>query len=372
MKPESKMYSTEVGGQPFTFETGKLAAQAGGAVTVRVGDNIVFAAATMGDEPREGQDFFPLTVEYEEKLYAGGRIPGSYFRREGRPPAEAVLTARLTDRPLRPLFQQDMRNEVQVIMSSISSDMELPLDVLAVNAASAALMISDIPWGGPVGCVRVGRIDGQLVVNPTYAQLDQSDIDLRIAGTRDAILMVECGANEVKEEDMVAALAFGHQAIQPIIDLQLQMAAETGKAKREVPLFSIDQALVEQVSAKFGSKLVETLNAPLAKEAFNDSMKALEAEAVEAFVTPEEPEKAGKVKEAFHEVMKQAVRSRILFDKKRLDGRSVDEIRPIWCEVGLSPRAHGAGLFTRGETQVLTLATLGTPKEAQELDSLSP
>jgi len=372
MKPESKMYSTEVGGQPFTFETGKLAAQAGGAVTVRVGDNIVFAAATMGDEPREGQDFFPLTVEYEEKLYAGGRIPGSYFRREGRPPAEAVLTARLTDRPLRPLFQQDMRNEVQVIMSSISSDMELPLDVLAVNAASAALMISDIPWGGPVGCVRVGRIDGQLVVNPTYAQLDQSDIDLRIAGTREAILMVECGANEVKEEDMVAALAFGHQAIQPIIDLQLQMAAETGKAKREVPLFSIDQALVEQVSAKFGTKLVETLNAPLAKEAFNDSMKALEVEAVEAFVTAEEPEKAGKVKEAFHEVMKQAVRSRILFDKKRLDGRSVDEIRPIWCEVGLSPRAHGAGLFTRGETQVLTLATLGTPKEAQELDSLSP
>ncbi len=372
MKPESKMYSTEVGGQPFTFETGKLAAQAGGAVTVRVGDNIVFAAATMGNEPREGQDFFPLTVEYEEKLYAGGRIPGSFFRREGRPTAEAVLTARLTDRPLRPLFAQDMRNEVQVIMSTMSSDMELPLDVMAVNAASAAVMISDIPWGGPVGCVRVGRVDGEWVINPTYAQLDQSDIDLRIAGTRDAILMVECGANEVKEEDMVAALTLGHQAIQPIIDLQLQMTAEVGKAKREVQLFSIDQELVEQVAAQFGSKLAETLNAPLAKEAFNDSMKALETEAVAAFVTPEEPEKASKVKEAFHEVMKKAVRSRILYEKKRLDGRSQDEIRPIWCEVGLSPRAHGAGLFTRGETQVLTLATLGTPKEAQELDSLSP
>ncbi|MEN6523643.1 MAG: polyribonucleotide nucleotidyltransferase, partial [Anaerolineaceae bacterium] len=372
MKPESKVYTTDVGGHPFTFETGKLAAQAGGAVTVQVGDNIVFAAATMGNEPREGQDFFPLTVEYEEKLSAGGRIPGSYFRREGRPAAEAVLIARLTDRPLRPLFSQDMRNEVQVIMSTLSSDMELPLDVMVVNAASAALMISDIPWDGPVGCVRIGRIDGEWVVNPSYVQLDQSDLDLRIAGTRDAILMVECGANEVKENDMVEAISFGHQAIQPIIDLQFQMAAEVGKPKRVVPLFSLDTSLVEQISKHIGSQLVEALNAPHGKNEFNDAMNALEEQAIEAFVTPEEPEKASKVKEAFHEVMKHAVRSSILNDHKRLDGRKLEEIRPIWCEIGLSPRAHGSGLFTRGETQVLTLATLGTPKEAQELDSLTP
>lgn len=372
MKPESKVYTTDVGGHPFTFETGKLAAQAGGAVTVQVGDNIVFAAATMGNEPREGQDFFPLTVEYEEKLYAGGRIPGSYFRREGRPAAEAVLTARLTDRPLRPLFSQDMRNEVQVLMSTLSSDMELPLDVLVVNAASAALMISDIPWDGPVGCVRIGRIDGEWVVNPSYTQLDQSDLDLRIAGTRDAILMVECGANEIKESDMVEAITFGHKAIQPIIDLQFQMAAEVGKPKREVPLFSLDTSLVEQISERFGQQLVEALNAPHGKNEFNEAMNTLEAQVVEAFVTPDEPEKTGKVKDAFHEVMKHAVRYSILNDHKRLDGRKLDEIRPIWCEVGLSPRAHGSGLFTRGETQVLTLATLGTPKEAQELDSLTP
>ncbi len=372
MKPESKTYTTDVGGQPFTIETGKLAAQAGGAVTVRVGDSIVFAAATMANEPREGLDFFPLSVDYEEKLYAGGRIPGSFFRREGRPGAEAVLTARLTDRPLRPLFAQDMRNEVQVIMTTISSDMELPLDILAVNAASAAVMISDIPWGGPVGCVRVGRVAGEWVINPTFDQIDQSDIDLRLAGTREAILMVECGANEVKEEDMVTALTLGHKAIQPIIDLQMQMAAEVGKPKREVQHFSLDKELVEQVTARFGTKLVETLDAPLAKADFNNSMKELEKEVVEAFANPEEPEKNSNVKEAFHDVMKTTVRNRILNEKKRLDGRALDEIRPIWCEVGLSPRAHGAGLFTRGETQVITLATLGTPKEAQEIDSLSP
>src|ERR1035437_1619042 len=188
MKPEVKQYPAMVGGQTVTFETGKLAAQAGGAVTVRLGDTIMFAAATMGTEPREGQDFFPLTVEYEERMYAGGRIPGSFFRKEGRPTEEAILTARLTDRPLRPLFNQDMRNEVQVILFTVSADTDNHLDILAINAASAALMISDIPWGGPVAAVRIGRVNGELIVNPTYAQIDESDLDLRIAGTRDAIL----------------------------------------------------------------------------------------------------------------------------------------------------------------------------------------
>lgn len=372
MKPEPKMYTTEIGGRPFTIETGILAAQAGGAVTVRVGDSIIFAAATMGSEPREGQDFFPLTVEYEEKLSAGGRIPGSYFRREGRPGADAILVARLTDRPLRPLFNSAIRNEVQVIMSTISSDMETPLDILAVNAASAAIMISDIPWGGPVACVRVARVDGEFVINPTYSVMEQSDLDLRLAGTRDAILMVECGANELAESVLVDALMFGHQAMQPIIDLQFRMAQEIGKPKREVKLFDLDQAVLTQVGDRYRAAIVEALNAPLSKSEFNDRMAELEHESVEALTIEEQPESAGKVKEAFHEVMKQEVRNRILYQSKRPDGRSTDEIRPIWCEVGYSPRAHGSGLFTRGETQVLTLATLGTPKEAQELDSLSP
>ena len=235
MVPQTKQFTASVGGRSVVFETGKLAGQAGGAVTVRLGDSIVFAAATMGTKPREGQDFFPLTVEYEERMYAGGRIPGSFFRREGRPSEDSILTARLTDRPLRPLFNQDMRNEVQVIMFSLSADLENPLDILAINAASAAVMISDIPWDGPVGAVRVGRVDGKFVVNPTYAQLEVSDLDLRIAGTKDAILMVECGSDEIPEEVMVEALLFGHEAIQHLVDAQLQMAAEVGKAKRSCP-----------------------------------------------------------------------------------------------------------------------------------------
>jgi len=255
MQPESKQYATEIGGKSVVIETGKLAQQAGGSVTVRLGDTIVFAAATMGKEPRQGQDFFPLTIEYEERMYAGGRIPGSFFRREGRPSEDAILIARLTDRPLRPLFQQDMRNEVQVVMFSLSADVENPLDILAINAASAALMISDIPWGGPVGAVRVGRIDGKLVVNPTFAEMEDSDLDLRMAGTKDAILMVESGAKMISEEVMVEALLFGHQSMQPIIALQEKMAAEIGKPKREVQLFPLEADLVKAMKEKASAEL---------------------------------------------------------------------------------------------------------------------
>jgi polyribonucleotide nucleotidyltransferase len=220
-----------VGGKPITFETGKLAGQAGGAVTVQLGDTMIFSAATMSPQIREGTDFFPLSVDYEERMYAGGRIPGSFFRREGRPGPDAILIARLTDRPLRPLFPKGMRNDVQVLIYSFSSDSENPLDVLAINAASASLMISDIPWNGPVGAVRVGRINGEFIVNPTYAQIDESDLDLRMAGTKDAILMVEAGANEIPEDVMLKALEFGHQSLQPLVELQEKMAAEIGKPK---------------------------------------------------------------------------------------------------------------------------------------------
>ena len=372
MKPESKKYITNVGGRPLTFETGKLAAQAGGAVTVQFGDTVVFAAATMGNEPRMGQDFFPLTVEYEERMYAGGKIPGSFFRREGRPGTDAILVSRLTDRPLRPLFNQAIRNEVQVIMFSLSADTENPLDVLAINAASAALIISDIPWGGPVGAVRVGRVNGEFILNPTYAQIDEGDIDLRIAGTSDAILMVECGSLEVDEETMVAALLFGHDAIKTICETQLQMAKEIGKAKREVQLFTLDETIAEKVYNRASRDIDEILEAPHSKHELQAALDVLRDSVVVEYTDPEDVEQVSAYKEAFEDTLKRVVRSRILDQHKRPDGRNITEIRPIWCEVGISPRAHGSGLFTRGETQVLTLATLGTPKEAQEIDTLSP
>lgn len=361
-----------VGTRSITFETGKLAAQAGGAVTIQLGDSIVFAAATMGGV-REGIDFFPLSVEYEERLYAGGKIPGSFFRREGRPSTEAILTARLTDRPLRPLFAHGMRNEVQVMMFSLSADGINPLDVLAINAASAAVMISDIPWGGPVGAVRVGRVNGQFVINPTFAEIEASDLDLRLAGTRDAILMVECGANEIPEDVMAAALELGHQAIQPIIDAQLKMTAEIGKPKREASFANAADDLNQRVLARVSGAMNELLDKPLAKAEFYNGMDSIQSALIAEFCTGEESAPSEKdVKAAFSEAEGAVVRERILSMGKRPDGRAVTEIRPIWCEVGLSPRAHGSGLFTRGETQVLTLATLGTLGEAQELDNLSP
>ena len=382
MKPKSKRYSTIVGTRTVTFETGKLAAQAGGAVTVGINDAIIFAAATMGSV-REGIDFFPLSVEYEERLYAGGKIPGSFFRREGRPSTEAILTARLTDRPLRPLFQHGMRNEVQVMMFSLSADTDNPLDILAINAASAAIMISDIPWSGPVGAVRVGRVNGEFVVNPTFAEIDASDLDLRIAGTKDAILMVECGANEVPEDVMVAALEFGHKSLQPLVDIQLKMQAEVGKPKREPTLALPADELEKKIFEQVHSPMNELLDKPLTKNEFYDGMTTFKDNLVTEMTTAPDPEVRGQVET--HLPIRQRLLSKKHLTKpkrrscakefsagKRPDGRTPTDIRPIWCEVGLSPRAHGSGLFTRGETQVLSLATLGTLGEAQELDSLTP
>ncbi len=371
MKPESKIYQIPVGNKEIVIETGKLAMQANGAVTVRMGDTVVFAAATMSKEPREGIDFFPLRVDYEERMYAGGRIPGSFFRREGRPSEEAILTARLVDRPIRPLFPKDLRNDVQVVLYSISADEEHPIDILAINAASAALMISDIPWGGPVGAVRIGRIGGEFVVNPTFPQLEQSDLDLRIAGTREAILMVEAGAQEVPEDVMVEALAFGHQALQPMIDIQERMAAEIGKPKREYTPFVVEEDLKAQIADLAAQRLRDLLAAPHSKAELNDGLDALREEML-ATLAGDDAAQALKVKVAFDDVLKTVVRQRILEEGVRPDGRGYADIRPIWCEVDISPRAHGSGLFTRGETQVLTLATLGTPREAQEIDGLTP
>src|SRR6266498_4786280 len=324
MKPESKKYTATVGRNTLTFETGKLAGQAGGAVTFGTPESIVFAAATMGGI-REGIDFFPLSVEYEERLYAGGRIPGSFFRREGRPSTDAILTARLTDRPLRPLFQDGMRNEVQVIMFSLSSDGVNPLDILAINAASAAMMISDIPWNGPVGALRVGRVTGEFVINPTFAEIDASDLDLRIAGTREAILMVECGANEIPEDVMVAALELGHQSIQPLIDLQLQMREEVGKPKHEIALAVPDPEIRKRVFDSVSGPLNELLERPLTKNEFYGGMTTLkDALVAEMCTVPEGANPAdypplASVREAFDQAEQDIVRERILSMGKRPD-----------------------------------------------------
>jgi polyribonucleotide nucleotidyltransferase len=375
---ESKQFNVMVGSDLLTIETGKLARLAGGAVTVRVGDTLLLATATMAKDPRPNIDFFPLSVDYEEKLYAAGRIPGSFFRREGRASEGAILTSRLTDRPLRPLFPSDFRNDVQVIITTFSIDQVHQPDILAIIGASAALTISDIPFGvapydGPIGAVRVGLVEGELVINPTFEMMEKSDLDLRIAGTRDAILMVECGAYEVDEATMVKALEFGHQSLQPIIDLQIQMAAEVGKAKRSYKKFVVDEKLVAEVKAKVGNRMAEAVANP-SKEARNAAVEALSTE-ITADYTPVPNEPAvnpSDLKEILHDIEKEVVRSRIIKDGARPDGRGLREIRPLAAEVGISPRAHGSGLFTRGETQILSMATLGTPRDAQELDTLSP
>jgi polyribonucleotide nucleotidyltransferase len=369
MNPESRKYEVVVEGKTFTFETGKLAFQAGGSLTLRLGDTMIFSSATMSQDIRPGIDFFPLTVDYEARMYAGGRIPGSFFRREGRPSEDAILTARLTDRPLRPLFPKDLRNDVQVILYALSVDEDNPIDILGITAASAALMISDIPWAGPVGAVRIGRIGNEFITNPTVSQLEISDFDLRLAGTRDALLMVECGANEVSEADILAALDFGHKAMQPLIDIQEKMAADIGKPKSSYDPYRIDQSLKEVVTQRATDELNAILDVQQIKADRNKAMDKLKEEIVAEF-TAEDESLLLQVSEAFEDALRTTVRSRIIDRGVRIDNRSLTEIRPIWCEVDISPRAHGSGLFTRGETQVLTLATLGTPRDAQELDSL--
>jgi len=371
MEPQGRRFQVTVDGKEFIFETGRLAGQAGGAVTLQLGDTMMFGAATMSNQLRPGVDFLPLTVDYEERMYAGGRIPGSFFRREGRPSEEAILTARLTDRPLRPLFPKDMRNDIQVILYSFSVDGENPLDILAVNTASAALMVSDIPFAGPVGAVRVGMIDGKFVVNPTFAEQAISELDLRIAGTRDAILMVECGANEISESKMVEALEFGHQGMLPLIEVQERMAAEVGKPKREYIAAVANTTITDNVIERANASLKEIFNQPYEKAARYAALDELKA-GLKSELAGEDEALALEVELAFEEALKETVRNRILDQNIRPDGRSLTEIRTIWCDVNVSPRAHGSGLFTRGETQVLTLATLGTPSEAQELDTLNP
>ncbi len=372
-QPLGKRYSVDVGGRTLTIETGKYAKQVSGSVWVRYGGTVVMATAQASDAPIQA-DFLPLTVEFEERHYAVGRIPGSFMRREGRPGEKAILSARLTDRPIRPLFPKGFRHEVQVILTVLSADQENTPDILGPIAASAALMLSDIPWEGPIAAVRVGLKEGQLVLNPTAQE--ESQLDLVVAGSKEAIIMVEAAAQEVSEEQLVEALEFAHQSMQPILEIQEQMRAELGKAKFT---FTPPAKLETEAQAALYQRAMEKgLSGVLQTAAKGERSKALEAFAealIEEFVPAQEEgtvdlERRRLVAEGFDEVVKQELRRLILEESRRADGRSPTQVRPIWIECDVLPRAHGSAIFTRGETQVLGVVTLGTGRDAQLVDDL--
>ncbi len=364
----SDVYERTIGGRTMSIEVGKLAGQANGAVTVRYGDTLVLVTACVSDQPREGMDFLPLTIDYEERLYAAGKIPGSFFRREGRPSTEATLAARLTDRPLRPLFPKGFRNDIQIVITVLSADQENEPDVLATVGASAALCISDIPFGGPVSSVHVGYIDGEYVVNPTFPQLKDSSLDLIVSGTRDAVMMVEAGAKEVSEEIILKGLEVAQQANQEILDLQEEAIREHARPKMEAEPTETAVEVRQAVAGFVQGKLGEILGAH-AKEDREAGLADRRQELVERLG---ETYTAEQILAAFDEELKREVRSSILEQGIRPDGRDLTTIRPISCEVGILPRTHGSGLFTRGETQVLSIATLGSMAQEQRLDTLSP
>ncbi len=359
-------FETIIGGRTLSLETGRMAEEADGAVLVRYGDTMIPATAVAADEPREGVDFFPLTVDYEERLYAAGKIPGAFHRREGRPSEQAILTCRLADRPLRPLFPKGFRNDVQVVITALSADQENEPDILTIIGASAALTISDIPFNGPVGAVRVGHIDGQLVLNPLASQMTQSKLDLKVAGTADAIMMVEAGANQVSEELMLEALKLAHQEIQGIVRLQESMAAQVGKPKRQFTVYEPRPEARVAGRQYLGDKLALAIN-----QGDKAERERLLAELKAGLIAALSDRYAEQdLLTVFDEEVKALVRSKILSTGLRPDGRDPVTIRPISCEVGLLPRTHGSGLFTRGQTQVLTIATLGSVADEQELDGL--
>ena len=366
----SHSFTATLGDETLTFETGKLAPQAGGAITISSGDTKLLVTATMSRDVREGISFFPLTVDFEERLYAAGRIPGSFFRREGRPPESATLIARLTDRPLRPLFPKKMRNDVQIIITPLSQDEKHQSDILSIIAASAALTISDVPFDGPIGATRIGYIDGELVVNPTLPQMAESALDLRLAGSSDALLMVEANAEEVSESIMVRALRTGHEAIQDAINTQRHMRDAVGKPKRDyTPLGVVPDELVETMRQEASDRIADAFYQAEDKKDRDNQVRALQDEMVTRFG---ETWDSGVIKEAMDKIARDIIRGRTIYDNQRPDGRRSDELRSLSAEVGLLPRAHGSGLFTRGETQVLSVATLGTPREEQIIDDLSP
>lgn len=364
----SLTFERQIGNQQFTIETGKLAQQANGAVVVRHGDSMVLVTATMS-KPRDGIDFFPLTIDFEERLYARGRIPGGFPRREGRPTTDTILTMRLMDRPLRPLFPKDFRNEVQIITTPLSADLETPLDIMAIVGASAALSISDIPFGGPIGATRMGCVNGEYVVNPTYQQSEESVLDLVVAGSREGVLMMEAGASEVSDEMVLEAIKLAQDVNLQLIALQDEIVQAAAKEKAQYTSFRYSENLDPLVDGAVAGKIADVMSPEGGKAERAARIGALKHEVIEEIGGGYDE---GEVEEAFESFVEKEFRRRIIEMGERPDGRGTAEIRTLTCETGISPRAHGTGLFQRGETQVLAFATLGPVGDKQKIDNLTP
>lgn len=362
---------TTLGGRPLIFETGRLAKQANAAVMIRYGETAVLCTVTASTEPKD-LDFFPLTVNYEERLYAVGKIPGGFIKREGRPSEKAILSSRLTDRPIRPLFPEGFRNDVQIANIVMSVDQDCAPEIAAMIGTSAALTISDVPFDGPVGGVVVGRVNGEFIINPTIAQEQESDVYVVVSGTKDAIMMVEAEANEVSESVMLEAIMFGHDAIKELIKAIEELRELAGKEKMQVVLHAVDPQVNDAVRTYAAARLVEAVKIA-EKHARQDAIDAINSETVAHFedVYAETPELISDVKEVLYDIVKEEVRRLITHDKVRPDGRALSEIRPIECDVALLPRTHGSGLFTRGQTQALSICTLGAMGDVQILDGIS-
>ena len=356
------------GGRTLTLETGRLAKQANGAVLVTYGESVVLVSAVTSRTPREGRDFFPLTVDYQEMTYAAGKIPGGFFKREGRPSEKEVLTSRFIDRPLRPLFPKNYFNDVQIIATVLSADSENNPDILAIIGASAALEISDIPFYGPIAGTRVGRINGQLTINPSFESMKDSDLEIIVAGSEEAVVMVEGGANILPEDEVLEAIMFGHRSMQEVIALQKELRKRVGKTKIVVPEESIDSALIAQVEQRAADRMRAAL-AIAAKQERNNTLHDVVTETIESLL-PEHEEKKGQIRSILDSIEKRIIREQITRDKKRIDGRSFTDIRSISCDVDVLPRTHGSALFTRGETQALVSTTLGTSADEQRIDAL--
>ena len=355
-------------GRPLSIEVGRVAKQADGAAMVRYGETVVLVTAVAVKDVKTDTDFFPLTVDYQEKTFAAGKIPGGFFKREGRPSEKEILTCRLIDRSMRPLFSEGLRCETQVIATVLSADRENDPDVVAMLGASVALHVSDIPFNGPLAGVRIGRIDGRWIINPTQSQLPESDMDVFLSGSRDAIVMVEGGAKMVPEDEILEALFTGHEAIQPLLQIQEEIRREVGKPKRQVPLAELDHAIVHQVEQLALSKLQQAIEIPEKLERYKQ-IGEIKSEVV-AKMLAEFPQKEKDIKGAFDELKRNCFRGLIVQRERRIDGRGLKDIRPITCEVEILPRTHGSALFTRGETQALVVTTLGTASDEQKIDAL--
>jgi len=369
MKPEPQVTTVELsGGKQLTFETGKLAKQASGSAVARLGDNVILATATSNPEPREGVDFFPLTVDYREYTYAGGRIPGGFIKREGRPSEREILTSRQIDRPIRPLFPEGFRCETQVIAFVLSADTENDPDVIAINAASCALTLSDIPFQGPVGAVRVGLVNGRFAINPTYSEMRDSLLNIMVVGSKDGIVMIESGAKQVKEETVVDSIEFAHAEIKKICAALEGLRDRAGKAKREVTTAELDESYYNELKLKIGKRLSDALDTrahpKLESYGLVDGMRQ---ELVNA-VAEEDEDGRAKVERYFEILRERIFREQVIEERRRPDARAFDEIRPIWIEIGVLPRTHGSAVFTRGETQALVTTTLGTSEDMQRLE----